>query len=43
MPSAVLGMRSIFSDEKVARRIATARSRDAEFWANNDPDDGDPI
>jgi hypothetical protein len=40
--SAVLGIRGGFSDEKVARRIAIARSRDAEFWAEHDTD-GDPI
>jgi hypothetical protein len=41
--SAVLGIRGVFSDEKVARRIAIARSRDAGFWAKHDPDDADPI
>jgi hypothetical protein len=40
--SAVLGVRGVFSDEKVARRIAIARSRDAEFWAEHDTD-GDII
>jgi hypothetical protein len=41
--SAVLGIRGVFSDEKVARRIAIARSRDAEFWGKHDPDDADPV
>jgi hypothetical protein len=40
--SAVLGIRGVFSDEKVVRRVAIARSRDAEFWAEHDTD-GDPI
>jgi hypothetical protein len=39
--SAVLGIRGVFGDEKVARRIAIARSCDAEFWVKNHRDDGD--
>jgi hypothetical protein len=41
--SAVPGIRGVFSDRKVARRISIARSRDAEFWARHDPDDADPL
>jgi hypothetical protein len=41
--SAVLGIRGVFSDEKVARRIAIARSRYAEFWAKHGLDDARPI
>jgi hypothetical protein len=37
MRSAFLGIRGVLSGEKVARRIAVARSRDAEFWAKHDP------
>jgi hypothetical protein len=40
--SAVLRIRGVFSDEKVARRVAIARSRDAAFWAEHDTD-GDPV
>jgi hypothetical protein len=40
---AVLGVRGVFTEAKVARRIGTARSRDAKFWAKIDADDADPV
>jgi hypothetical protein len=40
---AVLGIRGVFTEEKVARRISIARSRDAKFWTKVDADDADPV
>jgi hypothetical protein len=40
---AVLGVRGVFTEGKVARRIGVARLRDAKFWAKFDADDADPV
>jgi hypothetical protein len=40
---AVLGVRGVFDEGKVRRRIGTARSSDAKFWAEIDADDADPV
>jgi hypothetical protein len=40
---AVLGVRGVFTEAKVARRIGMARSRDAKFWAKIDADDADQV
>jgi hypothetical protein len=40
---AVLGIRGVFTEAKVARRIGIARSRDAKLWAKIDAGDADPV